>query len=111
MTSVAVQDRSTGGPDFPMLSRLKVIAASSGAFIGEDQAAGCREVHAHALHEAGAGAGNLAGGLAAKLADGLLHGEHPVHTGVGVGQASAARVLRKRSAGPPRARGAAPPGP
>src|ERR1700720_4392937 len=95
-TSLDVQVRSDGGPDLPTLSRFRATVSPLRLFAGEDEARRGGEVHADALDEAGPDAGDLHGGLAAELPDRLLHREHRVHAGVGVGQAAAAGVHGQR---------------
>ena len=68
-------------------------------FIGKDQAAGGHEHTAHSLAEGGLDALDLVGCLSSDLAHRFLHGEHPVHSGVGVGQAASIGVERELAAG------------
>ena len=60
--------------------------------VGEDQAPGRHEHPTDALAEGDLHSRRLVGGFSADLPDGLLHGEHAVHPGVGVGQAAAVLI-------------------
>mgnify|MGYP006966913482 CR=1 FL=1 len=59
-----------------------------GRLVGKDQTTRRHEHTAHALTEGHLYAGNLVRGFPPDLPDRLLHGEHAVHSRMGIGEAA-----------------------